>query len=128
MNLKDFGKKIKRSYGSIGSDLLVILFYMYKDDNEDFNKYFDDFQEEEIVKRLYLYNDLKDPSHNFIIFGYKCDNIITGSIIAKGENSIDLDINDFYSSELDTLSSNDFKILSSEYIIKTINELNLKTK
>jgi len=129
MNLREFGKLIKKKYGSVGGELLQKMHEFYVEDKEQFEKAFDPI-EEIGTKGCYLHDNISNKKESFIIFGYKYfdkrENKISikGDVIARGEEC------PFIVGQVINPSStivNQFKMLDSAGLITSISDYNMIT-
>jgi hypothetical protein len=128
MDLRTFGKLMKKRFGSVGGELLQKLHDFYVGDKESFEKIFDSI-EEIGAKGCYLF-DSDNEGESFIIFGIKYVDkknksiSIKGTVMARGENC-PWKVGDKLTPNPDIV--NKFKMLDSAGLVNTISDLNMKT-
>lgn len=129
MDLRKFGKLMKKRYGSVGGELLQKLHDFYLDNKQEFEERFDAIEDEIGNKGCFLFES-ENEGESFIIFGLKYVDkkkssiLIKGSVIARGENS-PWKIGDKLTPNPDIV--NRFKMLDSAGLVTTISDYNMVT-
>ena len=146
MKLVQFGKLMKINFGSIGGELLNKLYNFYIEDQKSFENIIGKL-EEIGTKGCFLYEDKKNSSNSFIVFGIKYLETkyletkykdvkkevqtiaVKGKILARGKDCSLGVGTDFNSSTLGFLFNEtaQFKVLDSPGLITTISDLDLIT-
>jgi len=96
MELVEFGKVMKVKYGSLPSEIFMVLFNLYTEDKNIFEKHFG-VLDGPTDKGFFIFKDENSPECNYIIFGEKYTAYdkdknaktfkIKGKVVARNSNA-----------------------------------------